>query len=300
MASTASAPSLAVGLGPCLAICQHDLRSLWQSKLIRLWLAATVLLTLLIMMSNWAQTPDAPLIAMLLIPYLVFPWFFIVIILAVNPVSGARTETLADGILSRPVTRHAYLLATWTARLVAVLGVYLAGTVPAIAMLTLAERPVPEDHVTVYGIITSLFVVGLVLSLIVSLGFLAGTLLRRPLLAVVVLVFAWYPVNLVLSAFSLEEFSPISLSQAIPTQLHKRIYTADDDPNGAANQEGVEAVTNFMSSFGKAFSAPKPRDVYFQEDKFEDFSLLRVSLGYAVPSLVAVALSVLCFYWRDL
>lgn len=300
MASTASAPSLAVGLGPCLAICQHDLRSLWQSKLIRLWLAATVLLTLLIMMSNWAQTPDAPLIAMLLIPYLVFPWFFIVIILAVNPVSGARTETLADGILSRPVTRHAYLLATWTARLVAVLGVYLAGTVPAIAMLTLAERPVPEDHVTVYGIITSLFVVGLVLSLIVSLGFLAGTLLRRPLLAVVVLVFAWYPVNLVLSAFSLEEFSPISLSQAIPTQLHMRLYTADDDPNGAANQEGVEAVTNFMSSFGKAFSAPKPRDVYFQEDKFEDFSLLRVSLGYAVPSLVAVALSVLCFYWRDL
>ena len=300
MASTASAPSLAVRLGPCLAICQHDLRSLWQSWLIRIWLAATVFLTLLITLGNWAQTPAAPLVAMLLIPYLVFPWFFVVIILAVNPVSGTRTETLADGILSRPVTRHAYLLATWTARLVAVLGVYLAGTVPAIAILTLAERPVPEDHVTVYGIITSLFVVGLVLSLIVSLGFLAGTLLRRPLLAVVVLVFAWYPVNLVLSAFSLEEFSPISLSQAIPTQLHMRLYTADDDPNGAANQEGVEAVTNFMSSFGKAFSAPKPRDVYFQEDKFEDFSLLRVSLGYAVPSLVAVALSVLCFYWRDL
>ncbi len=300
MASTASAPSLAVRLRPCLAICQDDLRSLWQSWLVRLWLVATVFLTLLLTLGNWPETPDAPLIAMLLIPYLVFPWFFVVIILAVNPVSGARTETLADGILSRPVTRHGYLLATWAARLIAVLGVYLVGTVPAIALIAMADRPgVPEDSVTLYGVITSLFVVGLVLTLIVSLGFLAGTLLRRPLLAVVVLVFAWYPVNLVLSAFSLEEFSPISLSQAIPKQLHMRLYTPDGDSGGEAGQEGAEKVTNFMSSFGKAFSAPKPRDVYFQEDKFEDFSVLRVSLGYAVPSFVAVGLALLCFYWRD-
>lgn len=300
MASTASAASLAVRLGPCLAICQHDLRSLWQSRLIRLWLAATVVLTLLVTMGNWALIPDGPLISMLLFPYLVFPWFFVVIILGVTPVSGARTETLADGILSRPVTRHGYLLATWAARLLAVLGVYLVATVPAIALLTLAQRPVPDDHVTVYGIVTSLFVVGLVLTLIVSLGFLAGTLLRKPLLAVVVLVFAWYPVNIVLSVFSLEEFSPISLSQAIPTQLHMHLYRSDDDPNETASQEGVEAVTNLLSSFGKAFSTPKPSDAFFERDKFEDFSLLRVTLGYAVPSLAAVALAVFSFYWRDL
>ncbi len=299
-ASAASAASLAVRLGPCLAICQHDLRNLWQSKLIRLWLAATVFLTLMVTLGNWPQVPDGPLIAMLLFPYLVFPWFFVVIILGVTPLSGARTETLADGILSRPVTRHGYLLATWAARLIAVLGVYLVCTVPAIALLTLAERPVPDDHVTLWGIVTSLFVVGLVLSLIVSLGFLAGTLLRKPLLAVVVLVFAWYPVNMVLSAFSLEEFSPISLSQAIPTQLHARLFTSDDDPDQAVSQEGVEAVTGLLSSFGKAFSAPKPQEDFFETDQFEDFSLLRVTLGYALPTLLAVFLSVLSFHWRDL
>ncbi len=224
MASTVSNSNLAVRLDPYLAICQYDLRGLWQSRLIRLWLAVAVVLTLLIMLSNWEQMPDAPLIAVILIPYLVFPWPFVVIILSVTPVSDARTDTLADGILSRPVTRHGYLLAIWAARLIAVLGVYLVGTVPAIAMLTLAQRPAPQDYVTLYGIITSLFVVGLVLSLIVSLGFLAGTLLRKPLLAVVVLVFVWYPVNLVLSAFSLEEFSPISLSRAIPIQLQMKLF----------------------------------------------------------------------------
>ena len=157
MVSTANASSLSLHLRPCLAIFQHDLRSLWQSKLIRLWLVATIFLTLMVTMSGWATLPDAPLIAYLLFPYLVFPWFFVVIVLGVTPVSGARTETLADGILSRPVTRHGYLLATWAARLVVVLGVFLVVTIPAIAMLTLATRPVPEDNVTAYGIIPSLF-----------------------------------------------------------------------------------------------------------------------------------------------
>jgi ABC-type transport system involved in multi-copper enzyme maturation permease subunit len=300
MALIASNSNLAVRLGPCLAIFQHDLSSLWQSKLIRLWLAVTVVLTLMITLSNWEKMADAPLIAVMLFPYLVFPWPFVVIILSVTPVSGARTETLADGILSRPVTRHAYLLATWVARLVAVLGVYLVGTVPAIVLLTLAQRPAPQDHITVYGVITSLCVVGLVLTLIVSLGFLAGTLLRKPLLAVVVLVFVWYPVNLVLSAFSLEEFSPISLSRAIPIQLQMKLFNSNLDPDVAANLGGVEAVTNLLSDFGKAFSTPKPSNTYFDTNKFQDFSLLRVTLGYALPSLAAVILAVFCFYWRDL
>lgn len=300
MASIARDSGIAVQLGPYLAICRHDLRSLWQSRLIRLWLAVTVVLSLLVMLSNWEHMADAPLVAVLLFPYLVFPWPFVVIILSVTPVSDARTETLADGILSRPVTRHGYLLAAWAARLVAVLGVFLVGTVPAIALLTLAQRPAPQDHVTLYGVFTSLFLVGLVLTLIVSLGFLAGTLLRKPMLAVVVLVFVWYPVNLVLNAFSLEEFSPISLSRAIPIQLQMSLLSADPDQDGAANFGGIEAVTDLLSDFGKAFSTPEPSDTYFETDKFEDFSLFRVTLGYALPSLAAVALALFCFYWRDL
>ena len=84
-----------------------------------------------------------------------------------------------------------------------------------------ANRPAAEDHVTLYGVAASLAVVGLVLTLQVSLAFLAGTVLRRPLLAIVVLLACWYPVNEILDVFSLESLSPITLNRALPFLLRQ-------------------------------------------------------------------------------
>ena len=108
---------------------------------------------------------------------------------------------MADGILSRPVTRYEYLLASWGARVVVVLAVYGAVVVPAIAIVASAKRPLPDDGVTLYGVLASLYVVALVLTFLVTLSFLAGTLLRKSLLAAVVLIFLWFPINLVLHTF---------------------------------------------------------------------------------------------------
>jgi len=290
---------------PYLAILRHDMRTLWSSRLVRLWLGATTLLTLLLTGSNWANFQDGTLIASLLFPYLVFPWFLVVVVLGVTPVSGAQTETLADGILSRPVSRLEYLLATWSARITLVLGVYLVVTVPAIVLIMLAKRPVPADTVTIYGIITSLAIVGLVLTFLVSLGFLTGTVLRKPLLAVVVLIFIWYPIGLILSIFSLEEFSPISLNRAISTQLRRPWRQSDDETNDKTKPEDAYAFTDQMSNFFNVLSgsqsepkAAKPD--FFEGQKFDDFSLLRVILGYGLPTLASVFLAALSFYWRDL
>lgn len=290
---------------PYVALLRHDLRFLWQSWLVRLWFAGTVLLTLMLVGANWTQYKDGTLIASFLFPYLVFPWFFVVVVLGVSPVSSSRTETLADGILSRPVSRFEYLLATWSARVVLVLGVYLVVIVPAVVLVMLAKRPVPEDRVTIYGIVTALSVVGLVLTFLVSLGFLMGTLLRKPLLAVVILVFIWYPIGLILSVFSLEEFSPISLSRAISTQLRQSWREPGINPESKTNAPDNDGVADQMSHFFSVFSGvqPKPKAAdpdFFEGGKFEDFSLLRVIIGYGLPTLVVVFLAVLCFYRRDL
>src|SRR3990172_1980627 len=222
MGSTASISTFAARMMPFWAILRHDLRSLLGSWLVRLWLAGTVLLSLLLTISNWAHFQTAPLIASLLFPYLVFPWFLVVMVLGVSPVSGARAEALADGILSRPITRYEYLLATWSARVAVVVVPYLIVMIASISLLSAVERSqVPEDTVTLYGITAAVGVVGLVLVFQVSLAFLAGTLLRTPLLALVVLLALWYPVNGVLDAFRLEEFSPITLSRTIPTLLRQ-------------------------------------------------------------------------------
>jgi ABC-type transport system involved in multi-copper enzyme maturation permease subunit len=236
---------------------------------------------------------------------LVFPWFFVVVVLGVSPVSGARAEVLADGILSRPVSRCEYLLAAWLARVLLVWGVYLVVAVPAVAIVTLARRPVPEDAVTLFGIVSTLGVVGLVLTFLVSLGFLAGTLLRKPLLAAVVLVFVWYPIGVVLNAFSLEEFSPISLSRAMSTQLRQPWRAAGTSVKGKASAQDMEAlaqqVNHFLSVFSNGQSQPvAARPDFFEGGRFGDFSLPRVILGYGVPTLMAVALALLFFYRRDL
>lgn len=290
---------------PYLAILWHDLGTLWASRLVRLWLVATALLTFFLVAANWTQFQDAPLIASLLFPYLVFPWFFVVVVLGVTPVSGSTAEALADGILSRPVGRCEYLLATWSARVAVVLTVYLLVIVPAILVVTLANRPVRADAVTVYGVISVLFVVGLVLTFLVSLGFLVGTLLRKPLLAVVVLIFVWYPIGLLLSIFSLEEFSPVSLNRAVSTQLRRSWRPSDEEAQAAGNMQDMqqfsEQVGNLFSRLSGGPARPKaPKPKFFENKEFEDFSLFRVTLGYGLPTIAAVILAMLSFYWRDL
>jgi len=293
---------------PFLAIFRLDLRTLAGSWTVRLWLAGTVLLTAVLMLLNWAQFPTAPLIASLLVPYLVFPWFLVVMALGINPVSGSRAEALADGILSRPVTRWEYLLATWSARVAVVLGTYLIVILPAIGLLSLVERPVAEDTVTLYGICAALGAVALVLTFQVSLAFMLGSLLRKPILTIIMLLFLWYPVNRILHEFQLEQFSPISLSAAIPTALRQPWREAEADAATPSNSREAEAeklargLDNFLSLTSGRPQRPEPEPGFFEDkDKvYIDFSLRRVVLGYGIPTLLAVGLATFCFCRRDL
>jgi len=290
---------------PFLAILRHDLGVLLGSWLVRIWVVAAALLTLLTTMTNWAQFQTAPLVASLFVPWLVFPWFVVVMVLGVNPITGSRAEALADGFLSRPIARYEYLLAIWAARVVVVLGNFFLVTVPAIAVAMLAKRPAATDHVTLYGVAAALVVVALVLTLQVSLAFLMGTLLRKTLLAVVVLLFLWYPVNALLHTFKLEAFSPITLNQTLPTLL--RQSWRETDPEAAAAdmrldaaqfQRSVAALPSML--WGGGVEPPPQKAGFFDENPLREFSLLKVLLGYGIPTLAALGLAVLSFWRRDL
>ena len=283
---------------PFTAILWHDLSMLGKSWLVRLWLAATVLLAAFQLLANWGTLQTAPLIAILLLPYLIFPWSLVVMMLSVTPMSGAQSGVIADGILSRPVTRYAYLLAAWTARVTLVLSVFLVVTI-FIAIVAFAQRSPEADPVTLYGVAAALGVVALVLIFLVSVGFLLGTLLRNSLLAVVVMVFIWFPVNMVLSTFSLEEFSPISLTQALPTLLRqpwREVEEAEPEPELAtAFQDAIK----IFGSFGGAQASAEPEQPSFFEQDYEDFSLQRVLLGYGIPTLLSIVLATVVFSYRD-
>ena len=296
---------MSCALTPCLAILSHELRGLSASWLVRLWLGATAVLALVITAGNWPQLPSAPLIAIQLFPFLVFPWFLVVMVLSVSPVAGTQAEAIADGILSRPVTRYEYLLASWAARVLLVLGVYLIVIIPVVALVALAKRPAPPDPVTFYGTVATISIVGLVLTFQVSVGLLLGTILRRPFLALVIFMFLWVPVNLVLNTFALEELSPISLNRALPTLLRTPWRTTGDGAAGLDQDPDMETrareAAAFLQSLWGSAAEPAPRkQEFFDSTAFEDFSVVRVLLGYGIPTALAVGLATLCFCLRDL
>ncbi len=290
---------------PTLAIFTYELRGLLASWLVRLWFVATALLAFFTVGGNWGHLESAPLIASLLFSYLVFPWFLVVIVLGISPITGSRLESLADGILSRPVTRYEYLLASWAARVAIVLAVYLVVMVPSIALVAWAKRPVAADGVTLYGVVAALGVVALVLTFLVSLAFLAGTVLHKPLLAVVVLIFVWFPINLILHTFSLEEFSPISLSQAMPTLL-RTPWKEEEEASlpQKLSADDVKALSRQADQLLNIWSGKSPtrerEESFFDKGDYKDFSLWRVGLGYGIPTLLALVLSAAFFCWRDL
>jgi ABC-type transport system involved in multi-copper enzyme maturation permease subunit len=140
-----------------------------------------------------------------------------------------------------------------------------------------------------------------VLTFLVSVGFLLGTLFRNTLLAIVVLVFLWFPVNLVLNAFSLEEFSPISLTQSLPTLLRQPWNETEVEKPAPEMDAALRDALGFFSSLsGNTSPAPKPEgQSFFDRGDYKDFSLRRVLLGYGIPTLVSIALATLCFCLRD-
>ena len=285
---------------PTLAIFTYELRGLFASWLVRGWFTATAIVALLLTAGAWQEMHPAVLIPMLLFSYMVFPWSFFVIVLGISPTTGSRLDALADGILSRPVTRFEYLAASWGARVIAVLAVYLAVMVPTIAIVAFAKRMV-ERPVTLYGATASLAIVGLVLTFLVTLSFLAGTALRKPMFAAAVVVFVWFPVNMVLHGFALKEFSPISLSQSMRVLLRTPWAESERD---LVVESAAEDLTKQWNTFNRIISgqAPQPetKESFFEKGDYDDFSLWRVGLGYGIPTLIALMLSATFFCWRDL
>lgn len=288
---------------PGSAIFRHDLGSLASSWLVRLWLVLSGLTVLFLLAAQWKMLDDARLISVLLVPYLFAPWFLVVFMLGVGPVAGARAESLSDGILSRPVTRYEYLLASWTARIVTVLGSFLAVIVPAILMVVFADRPTSADPVTTYGILAALLVVCLVLALEVSLAFFLGTVLRRQMVAVALLAIGWFISATALSTFELEEFSPISLNQAMPVLLtrnwDKSAAQASDFEDFMGNMGGWMSGSS-DNWFAGDSSQPKKDGKFFRPEDYADLSLWKLTLGYGIPTLLSIGLATLVFCRRDL
>lgn len=288
---------------PVLALTWLELRTLFRSWLVRVWLAAAILLSFVTVLSGWRMLPLPVMIASLAFPFLVFPWFVVIIILGTNAVVASRMDSVADGILSRPITRLEFLVAAWLARTITVLAVFVLAVVPAALIAGLADRPVESDPVATYGVFMASLIVVLVLLGILSLGFFAGVILRNSWLALLVVLFVWYPANLLFTTFRLEELSPVSLNQALPTLMRKTWETADavNEIRPADLIVLQQQADQFIQSLTGRPRRPAREPAFFEHDlEYQDIRPWRVMISYAVPIAVFLGFSYLCFYFRDL
>lgn len=288
---------------PILALTWHELRTLFRGWLVRVWIAAAILLSLITVLGGWRVLPLPVMIASLAFPFLVFPWFVVIIILGTNAVVASRMDSVADGVLSRPITRLEFLIAAWLARAITILAVFVLAVVPAALVAGLADRPVEADPVAAYGVFMASLIVALVLLGLLSLGFFVGVILRNSWLALLVVLFVWYPINLLFTTFRLEELSPVSLNQALPTLMRKTWETANAINEIRPRDLIVlqKQADQFIQSLtGRQRRSAREPDFFEHDIEYQDIRPWRVTLSYAVPIAVFLGLSYLCFYFRDL
>lgn len=300
--------TLPARLMPIAAVLQFELQSLLKSWLVRLWLIAAALLALLTIMVGWSVLPDAILISVLLAAFLVFPWFLVIIVVGVNASTAGRLDAAADGILSRPITRWEFLTGIWAARLLIVWAVSLAVLVPGVIAIVAGDRPqvVETQPVTLFGLTAAVAVVLVVLAFLVTVGVLLGTLFKNAWLAMIVLLFVWYPINAILMTFHLAEFSPISLDQAMPSILRKNWSEAEESKSETAGplqaevQRQAEEFIRSLTGTARPERQPKGPEFYRHDDKYEDLSVAKVIVSYGGLTMLLWGLTMLIFYFRDL
>jgi ABC-type transport system involved in multi-copper enzyme maturation permease subunit len=289
-----------------MALTLFELRTLWGGWLVRLWAGGSLLVNFLTLLGWWQILPDAILISSFIFPFLVFPWFVVVITLGAAAVGGARVETVADGILSRPITRLEFVLSSWLARAVTVLGVFLLAVLPTTLIGVYADRPAPQDRVTLDGAVVGFLVAVVVLWSILSLGFLLGVLFRSGWIAVLLALFVWYPINGLLATFRLAEVSPISLNQGLPVILRQHWFLPEPKVEQEKTPDFLALQKQFEEFMRGLMGAPQPQPPRRERGFFEnlaaykDINPIRVLLSYGGTLGALVLAGYLFFHWRDL
>jgi ABC-type transport system involved in multi-copper enzyme maturation permease subunit len=136
------------------------------------------------------------------------------IILTAGAISGER-GTMADSVLSRGISRYQYFLGKWHARLVTVLGSFLAmGIVVLVASCFLVEM-----DLSIVGCIVGLLILMGVLSIVASAGVTISSLCNSTVLGIAILFMVLYGIALTLAILGYGQLNPLKLWKLMPTLL---------------------------------------------------------------------------------
>ncbi len=198
---------------PFLALLEADLIGMVRSWVVRIWLLLMAFQSVLTIAEALNEGTPAIAIANLLGTFLVI-WSTVVIVISSGAVSS-EAGVVADSILSKAVTRYEYILAKMSARLVTVLGIYLAVVLPPILIILQNT----EEDLSRAGIAWSVVIVGTFLVLLTNLAVTCSTIFNRTLVAMVVVWVIWYMSGFLLSLLGGDYLSPAYIIDNLPLVL---------------------------------------------------------------------------------
>lgn len=231
---------------PFWAILETDFRAMLRTWLVRIWavlVAGQTLFTIALSLGN--STPAADGLAGVLA---VFPlvWSTFVILFCGGAVAS-ESGVVADSILSKAVTRSQYLGAKLASRLLLVLVIFLAATLPA--ALIIGQNA--TGTVDTAGVVWAFVLVASMLMLLTSLTVAFSTLFDRTLVAVGVVWFLWYMAGGLTSLFDADFLSPIGIVDALPAVIAGDYRMAELWPSVAGFiGMGLAAVGLTLAYFG--------------------------------------------------
>ena len=196
-----------------LALVRRDLDQLLASWLLRGWIVllagpAAFLVVVAAREDELASETLAAYLAAVLAP---LSWI-VVSFLAGTAVSG-EAGTVADAILSRSVTRGAYIWAKITSRLAVFMAVYFAIVTPFAYLL---DRFATADDTSAAGVVSGLAMVGLLFAFLTTFGIALSTVFRNAQFAAAAVLLAVAVSGAVLQFLGLTWMSTTAVLGGLP------------------------------------------------------------------------------------
>lgn len=189
-----------------------DIEQLVRSRLVRAWVALLVAAAgfMVVVAANERELASETLGAYMVAVLVPLSWL-VVAVLSAGAVSG-EAHVVADAILSRSVTRRAYIWSKISARLSVFLVVYAAVTVP---LAYLVYRFAVQDT-TLAGVFWGLLMMAVLLIFLAAFGIALSAIFRNVLASVLTVLVATLGSGALLQFLALDWMSTTALVSELP------------------------------------------------------------------------------------
>ena len=195
-----------------LYLLRLDMEQLARSWLVRIWLLLLVGPAgfFVVVAANQRELASETLAAYVAAVLAPFSWL-VVAVLSAGAVNG-EADVIADSILSRSVTRRAYIWSKFTARVGVFLAVYAAVTVPLVYLVLRFA----VDDASLEGIVWGLLTVASLLVFLAAFGITLSAIFRNVLASVLTVLVATVASGAVLQFLAVDWMSTTGVVSGLP------------------------------------------------------------------------------------